>query len=155
MAENSITVCSARTCVAAQNKIEQLHKEHGYVVVSYRVGPLSSMPQKALVHIWFRQIMARVTGKAEDTITDDEIEDIKRSMKARYYHATGAPWMVHVLADPLAPSKKRRDYTSIARWGQGECFAFMEWLQLYCAERLGLVLESTGEHQKLKQKGNS
>lgn len=149
MAENKYTVYSVRTCAEFLKIAEALFEKDGYVAFSWKCGPTSSMPQKALIHIWFKKWVAFMFKKPEDMVTENEINAMKRSVKARYYHATGAAFMVEELVDPLAPSKKRTEYTSIADWSPGECYAVMEWMQIEAAER-GLILESIGEHKKLK-----
>lgn len=147
--ENTFIVNSIGTAVAMQRKVEELFDKEKYVQFSWKAGAKTSMPQKALIHIWFRTWMAAICKKKEEDVTKVEIESMKRSVKARYYNATGAAFLVETLSDPFSPSKKRVEYTSISDWTAGECHAVMEWMQDRAAEQ-GIILESMGEYQRLK-----
>lgn len=154
MSKNTFTVCSLRTAARMQEMVAEIFERDRYAVFSWRTGPLSSMPQLALFHIWLKKWAAHALHKPEADVSPNELAGMKRSVKARYYHETSAPWMVETIADPLAPGRTRTDYTSAAAWEVGEMFAVMEWMQLKAAEQ-GLVLEAIGEYQKNKTEGIS
>lgn len=145
-------VCSARTAEEMKRKVDQLFSEMKYVVFSWKSGDTSTTLQKALIHIWLLKWAAFALSKVEDDVTKAEVEGMKRSVKSRYYHETGAAWMVEEIFDPLAPKKRRTEYTSIADWSPGECFMVMEWMQLKAAEQ-GLILEAEGEFERNKKQG--
>jgi len=152
MADNKFTVCSIGTAARMQDIVAEVFEKDKYAIFSWKIGATSTMPQKALIHIWFRKWAAYALRKPERDVTEREIAGMKRSVKARYYHATGEAFMVEEIADPLAPDRKRMEYTSIADWTPGECFSVMEWMQLTAAEH-DLVLESIGEHKQMKSQG--
>lgn len=149
MAENKFTVYSTKTLSQFIGLLPALFDREKYIVFSWKIGPKSSMPQKALIHIWFKIWVAFIYKKPVDLVTANEIDAMKRSVKVRYYNETAASFMVEELRDPLAPDKRRLEFTSIATWGQGECFAVMEWMQDKAAEQ-GLILEADGEYKTLK-----
>lgn len=149
---NTFTVMSVRSCVQMQEIVEREFDKGKYVVFSWKSGNTSSMGQKALIHIWFRQWMAVIGKKKEKDVGEEEIEAIKRKIKALYYHATAAEFMIVRLRDPMHPDKEVIEYSSIGKWTPGECFSVMEWMQLKAAEQ-NIILESKGEFQNNKRQG--
>lgn len=148
--ENSFIVCSVASLMAFLKLVEEVWDREKYVTFSWKIGPKSSMPQKALIHIWFRTWAAHTLKTAERLITKEQVEEMKDWVKRTYYIETSAGHMVKQRNDPFHPDKCRMVYTSIEEWGRGECHDVMEWMQLKAAKH-GLILESTGEFQKLKQ----
>lgn len=150
MAEKKFTVCSVQTAAQMMKIVEENFAKDRYTIYTIKSGPMSSMPQLALCHIWLRQWIAHIYHKKESDVTNEELEDFKRKAKTKYYQETGESFAMAWMYDAMAPEKKSLQPTSIGDWQQGECFAFMEWMQLKAAEG-GLILESRGEHKKLKQ----
>lgn len=152
MAKNEYVVNSARSLEGLVEKIHELYGGGNYLVFSWRSGKKSSMSQKALVHIWFRQYVAHLYRKSIKSVTDTDMESIKRSAKIQFYQETNEPWMVERITDPFHPDKSRLEVTSIADWEPWQCHAFMNWLQTRAAQD-GLILESMGEYENFKDDG--
>lgn len=116
----------------------------------WKIGDLASMEQKALIHIWFRTWVAHVHHKREEDVTKEEVEGMKRWVKAAFYHETAAEFMVERVPHPFKPDKTAIEYTSVADWSPSECHQVMTWMQARAADG-GLILESIGEYQTMKQ----
>jgi hypothetical protein len=146
-------VCSDRTVEQMQAMVPSLFKANKYVIFSWTYGDTATLPQKALIHIWLKTWAAFALHKREEDVTKQEMEGMKRSVKARYYHETGAAFMVEEIFDPLAPTKRRLEYTSIADWSPADCYHVMTWMQGQAAQN-GLVLEAVGEYQSNCRQAN-
>lgn len=153
MSENAFVVCSDRSLNEFLRRVVELQDEHKHVTWTYKTGKDRSLPQLALAHIWLRKYAAFLLRKPEDALTDGELNGMKRSAKKQYYREYGHDFMVETIRDPFHPDTARPELTSMGKWKAGELYQFMEWLQGKAAGD-GLILESTGEHQKLKQRQN-
>lgn len=147
---NQTIVNSRQTLVNFKNEIDLLYGDGAYLIFTWKKGKEASMPQKALVHIWFRTFAAHMLRKREQDVTKYDLLAMKISAKKRFYNKTHESFMIEEITDPFSPDQKRLEMTSIADWSQGDCYNFMTWLQLEALEH-GLVLESKGEHQRLTQ----
>jgi hypothetical protein len=143
-------VNSRRTCELMKLQVEQAFSEGKYIRFQWETGEPIKQEQLALFHIWLRKWVGHNFHKTDDEVSKHEIEKFKQEVKEQYYQETGAYWMVETVPDKLSANGQRVRMTSAASWSNGEAFKIMEWMQMKAAER-GLILESTGEHQKLKE----
>jgi hypothetical protein len=150
MADNKFTVNSIGSMTKFISMVPEIFEKGLYVTFSWSAGKPSSMPQKALIHIWIRKYAAHLLHKPEADLTKAELAGMKRAIKTNYYNETHESFMVEEIHDPWHPDKKRMELTSIADYQVGECFKIMEWIQ-QTASGDGLILESIGEHKKLKR----
>lgn len=150
MAENKITVCSISTAAQMQKIVEENFERDRYTVYKWRTGPMASLPQVALAHIWLKKWVAHIYRKKEGDVTKEEVEKLKRQAKFKFYLETSESFVMEWMYDAMAPDKKSLQPTSITDWGHEQMFLFMEWMQYRAAEG-GLALESIGEHKKLKK----
>ncbi|HEX7762567.1 MAG TPA: hypothetical protein VF433_03015 [Cellvibrio sp.] len=151
--ENSFIVCSVGSLMAFLKLAEELWDKEKYVEFGWKIGPRSSMPQKALIHIWFRTWVAHLTRQRERDVTQKQINGMKHWVKKHYYLQTGADFMIDHEPDPYDPRQLRKTFSSIADWSPAECADVMTWMQATAANN-GLILESMGEFQRLKQQQN-
>lgn len=150
MAKNQFTVNSMQTMLDFCRTVKEMYGDGAYIIFNWRIGKQASMPQKALVHIWFRKYASHLLKKPERDLSNTDLYAMKRSAKVHFYNETHESFMVEEIVDPFHPDKKRDEMTSIAAWAQSECYLFMMWLQEK-AMHDDLILESIGEHQKLTQ----
>lgn len=155
MAKKEFVVNSVSTLNQFIETVHELYGSGTYLIFSWRSAKKASMPQKALVHIWFKTFAAAVIKKPESDVTENEIKIIKEKLKANYYLQTHEDWMVEIITDPFHPDKKRREYTSIADWEPWQCSAFMSWFQMIAADKFNVVLESIGEYKTMQQESIS
>lgn len=144
-------VCnSENTLKAFQAHAAKLWGEHKHVTFAWRVGRDATLDQKALFHIWIRELVAHMLGISIKQVDEPLEEGAKRFAKQAFYRETGSSFMVVAITNPLT-GESRKDFRSVARLTRGEMFMFMDWLQAYAAEHHGLILESKGEFEKLKR----
>jgi hypothetical protein len=124
------------------------------IAFSWKVGELVDRDHKAVIHIWLRQWAAFVHKKAPDDVTKDEVEGMKRWVKASFYHETAAAFMVEKFRHPLKPGKTAIEYTSIAEWYPHEFHQVMTWMHAK-ALNMGLILEAIGDYQDMQQQSTS
>ena len=133
--------------------VKKLRAEHGYITFGApRIGRDASLDQKALLNIWIREYAAHLLEKTPKQVTKGEHYGMKRHIKKGFNARHSNNFMVHDVINPFTKETKR-DYTSTKDWKVGEAFMVMEWLQLFAAND-GLILESLGQYEKLKRKGN-
>jgi hypothetical protein len=150
----SFTVNSERTCQQMVDMVRETFQQSRYATFQWETGVEATQEQKALFHIWLRRWVGHALHKPDKDVTLREVNKMKEQVKEKYYQETGAAFMIEQEADHHAPNKKKAKYTSMSTWSQGEAFQVMEWMQARAADS-GLILESTGEHQKLKERRNS
>lgn len=149
MAETWI-INSEHTKKAFIANVEALFAEHKYITYSApRIGADRSLGQNALFHVWLTEFGCHLAKCHFSQFTDSMLEGTKRSMKMHFQLHHGCPWMVHEIICPINHTAKK-DYTSSARWKQGEMFMFLEWFQNFAAG-YGCILESKGEFAKLQR----
>jgi len=126
-------------------------KEAFKVTVSGLSG--GSLPQKALLHIWVREYAAIYFRKHKKALTGDDETDIKVMMKQKAYKEYGWDFLTKKVTNhDLGISA--HILKSIAEYSKGELYMFMEFVQAYCATQ-GVILESSGEYQNLKDQSMS
>ena len=137
--------------IAFTSYVKRMREEHKYITFAApKIGPDRSIDQNSLFHVWLTEYAAHLLQKRK--ITPGELAGMKRIVKAKYYQYSGLEHMVHIIVDPFSKQEKR-DYTSSKKWKRGEMFNVLEWLQMMAAND-ELVLESKGEHSKLKREQN-
>ncbi len=137
----------------ALRKLSDLYLEYKYLKVKVYPGAKSSLDQKALFHVWVREIVAAIEGKSVKSVTVAEIEGTKRALKLMCYSNAGWSFMVHRVRN-IFTNESKLDAKSIAELTRGEQFQFMEWLQATMADKYGLILESKGDYKTLKGGNN-
>lgn len=146
----SFTVNSDNTKVAYNTYVDRLYKEHGHLTFSPpRIGKDRSIDQNSLFHVWLTEYAAHLLRKDKRDVTKGELAGMKRTAKREFYLETKAPHMVHDVVCPKTGERKR-DFTSSKDWARRDMFEFLTWMQAMAAHD-GLVLESKGEHAKLKR----
>jgi len=151
MGKQEFNVYSTHSLRRAHDFIDDIAEENSSFKITITTGKKASMPQLALFNIWVRQYCAHLLRKPEKSLSKGELAGMKRAVKRRYYHETHEPFMVERITDPFHPDKSRLEVTSAADWTQGEMYRVMEWLQNTAGEEHGIILESVGEHARLKQ----
>lgn len=154
MAKDQFIINSRQTLLNFKAELDQTYGDGAYLLITVKKGKEATMPQKALVHIWFKQYAAYLYKKREKDVTKLDIDSMKRACKVRFYNETQELFMFEIIADPFHPDHKRKEMTSIATWSQGQCYQFMTWMQ-DLAMHGGLILESIGEHQRLTHESNT
>jgi hypothetical protein len=145
------TVNSEPSWLAFVAKARKVYDETHYATFSEpRIGPDRSLDQNSLFQVWSREAAAYIASKHTRDVTEEEFESMKRKMKHAFYSDTGSPWMILKLTDPLT-GESRPEFRSSAKYGRGEMFEFLTWIQMFWA-KLGLVLESKGEYAALVRK---
>lgn len=114
-----------------------------------------SLPQLALCHIWFNECAKYWYTKDGNVWTNDQadLEGMKRFCKMKCYTDTGQRFLIRALKNPETGAYKQ-DFTSMSIWKLGDAHYFMEWMLRFWSEH-GLVLESKGEFQQLREKQNA
>jgi hypothetical protein len=132
-------------------KVRQEYEEHRYLTYpAPRIGPVRSLDQNALLHVWLTEFAAELAGCHKKEVTRGMVKGIKRTMKEGFYRETGYGWMIHTVKCPLT-GREKKDWSSSADYGRGEMFTFLSWLQMFAANH-GCVLESKGQFSKLQKK---
>ena len=146
----SFTVNSDNTEIAYNSYVHRVYKEHGYLTFSPpRIGKDRSIDQNNLFHMWLTELAAHLAKCHKSEVTKGMLAGMKFTAKELYYRHSGASWMIHTVSCPLT-GRNKTDYTSSKSWLKGEMFDVLNWLQMFAAEQ-GCVLESRGEHAKLKR----
>lgn len=146
-------VNSASSARRMQEIVLELFDKEKYVTFTWSTGPLSSMPQKALLHIWLRTTVSRLVKCAEKDVSVEEVESLKRTLKAYFYHETAAEWMMTQMRELVPPYRTRSEYSSSSKWTRGQMYEFLTWFQMWAANR-GIVLESSGEYAEMRKSEN-
>jgi hypothetical protein len=129
---------------------QSLFDQHKYVTFTWRIGADRSLDQNALLHVWLTEYCAFLLRKDKREVSEGELEGIKKKAKRMYYAQTGAQWMVISPIDPHTGEVGKPILRSSKKYGRGEMFLFLNWLQMTAAND-GLVLESRGEYAKLQR----
>lgn len=114
-----------------------------------------SLPQLALCHIWFKNC-ANFWYTKDDIAWSNEqadLEGMKRFCKMKCYSETSQRFLIWGLKNPETGAYKQ-DFSSMSNWKLGDTHYFMEWMIRFWSEH-GLVLESKGEFQLLREKQNA
>ena len=133
--------------------VSGLYGENKYLTYSApRIGVDRSLGQNAIFHIWLGDFACHLAKCHYTQLTDGMIDGIKKTVKGLFYREYPYQWMVHKVICPLT-KREKTDYTSSAKWKQGEFFLVLTWLQQFAASQ-GCVLESRGEFSKLQREQN-
>ena len=133
--------------------LTDLYLEHKYITYAApRIGSDRSLGMNALFHVWLGDFACHLSKCHYTELTDGMIEGIKKTMKGLFYKEYAYDWMVHKVICPLT-RREKTDYTSSAKWKQGEMHFFLNWMQNFAATQ-GCVLESKGEYKKLQREQN-
>ena len=144
------TVCSEPTLKAFIAHVKKVFDEHKYATWGApRIGPDRSIDQNSLFHLWLTEYAAHLLRKDKRDVTKGECEGMKRTVKREYWKLYHFPFMIHDVICPKTGATKK-DFTSSASWKQGEMFHVLNYMQDVAATD-GLILESKGEHAKLKR----
>lgn len=129
-------------------EVRELYGEHHDITfLPPRIGADRNLSQNALFHVWLTELWAFAMRKDKRDMTEGDMEGIKRSIKKRYFEHSREPWLIHKVTDPF-DGQSKTDFRSSSKWGKGEMFNVLTWLQMYAAES-GLILEAKGEYEKL------
>lgn len=151
MQGESWTVNSEHSYQAFIAHVRKLFDVHKYVTYGKpRIGADRSLDQNSLFHLWLTEYAAHLLDKDKKLVIEGELEGMKRTVKGTYYRTYGHAFMVHEIVCPKT-KRSKKDYTSSASWKQGEMFAVLNYMQMMAAQD-GLILESKGEHARLKSK---
>lgn len=133
--------------------VRKMYQEHKYITFdSPRIGKDRSLDQNSLFHVWATEYAASLLTKSKKQVTKGELAGMKRMIKKRFNAIYPNNFMIHDVIDPFSGASKK-DYTSSKSWKTGEMFMVMEWLQMHAAND-GVILESTGQYEKLQRKAN-
>lgn len=133
--------------------VEKLYGEHKYITYgSPRIGQDRSLGQNALFHLWLTDFGCHLAKCHYSQFTEGMMDGTKKSIKGLFYREYPRDWMIHEV-ECVITKRKKKDYTSSAKWKQGEMFEVLTWLQNFAATH-GCVLESKGEYQKLQREQN-
>ena len=144
------TVNSEHTLNAYIAQVKADYAEHKYLTYPKpRIGADRSLSQNGLMHVWLAELWSFAMRKDKRDMTEGDMDGIKRAMKKRYFEYSREPWLIHKVTDPFSLESKN-DFRSSRKWLKGEMFNFLTWLQMYAAEA-DLILESKGEHEKLRR----
>lgn len=111
-----------------------------------------SLPQSALLHIWFREYAAMRLNKKTKQVTDEDIEAIKLLAKQGCYQDMKWDWLCQRVTN-IDTGVSAFVLKSTSKYDRGEMFMFMEWFQAFAAQK-GLILEAIGEYERLKDETN-
>lgn len=129
---------------------KRLFTEHRYLTWGApRIGPDRSIDQNSLFHVFLTEYAAHLLKKDKRLVTEGEREGMKRTVKREYWKLYHFPFMVHDVICPKTGATKK-DFTSSKTWKRGEMFHVLNYMQDVAATD-GLILESKGEHAKLKR----
>lgn len=142
-------VNSERTRDLFIDEVIRRFDEDKYTIYEYKDGTNRTLSQNALFHIWLTEYAAHICKIDKKDVCKDILNAIKKKVKQTFYQETGQAFIVKQNVYPWAPEKLV--LTSSAKWASGEMHMVMDWLQAKAAEK-GLILESKGEYQQLKEK---
>lgn len=109
---------------------------------------MASLGQKALFHIWCREIASHLMSIDYSQVTEDHEESVKASVKKAAYTHNRWAWLIYTKRDVFTCQEKK-DYKSVGSLAIGEMYMLMEFTQMLAAEK-GLILEAVGEYKRLK-----
>jgi hypothetical protein len=133
--------------------VNDLYKEHKYITYgSPRIGKDRSLGQNALFHVWLTDFGCHLAKCHFTQFSDGMMEGTKKSIKGLFYREYPREFMIHEV-ECVITKRKKKDYTSSAKWKQGEMFEVLTWFQNFAASQ-GCVLESKGEFNKLQREQN-
>ena len=137
-----------------KSQVDKWFDEYKYVTFPMpRFGVDRSLDQSALFHVWLTEIAAFLTPCHKKEVTEGMVEGTKKTIKQMFHQETQYPWMIHTVYCPIS-KRKKKDYTSSASWKQGEMFEVLNFMQVWAAGSIGLILESKGQHAKLTREQN-
>lgn len=148
--DSTFVINSGPALIAVKPWLESLYSEHKHITVKVRIGEDRSLDQNALAHVWLTEYAAHLAGIHKKAVTAGMVEFLKRKVKKAFYSATGQPFMLTHLVDPLTGEEGQVIYASSRDYKRGEMFLFLTWLQRFAAED-GCILESRGEYAKLQR----
>ena len=148
--EKTFLVNSPVSLAAFLSFVAKLFAEKKYLTFSWRIGEDRSLVQNSLLHVWLTIYAAYLLQKDRRSVTEAELEGIKKTAKRRFYAETGAAWMVIHPIDPFTGEILQPVLRSSKNYTREEMFHFLTWLQMTAAED-GLVLESRGQYAKLQR----
>ena len=129
-------------------RFEEILKDKKPVKITMKKYTQSSLPQKALLHIWVREYAAHYYKKPIKELSDSEQTNMKVTLKQRAYKEYGWDFLTKKVTN-VETGISAYVLESISEYDKGECYMFMEFMQDYCAAQ-GLILESSGEFKRLK-----
>ena len=129
-------------------QFEKILKDKKPVKITMKKYTQSSLPQKALLHIWVREYAAHYYKKQIKELSDLEQTNMKVTLKQRAYKEYGWDFLTKKVTN-VETGISAYVLESISEYDKGECYMFMEFMQDYCAAQ-GLILESSGEFKRLK-----
>lgn len=147
------TVNSRATLAAAHQRLDDNFTKHKHTLYKELQCEEGTLSMNSLAHVWLRQFAADLAKCHVRDVTDGMVEGIKKSTKGWFYRETAERFMVHTVWCPLT-NRSKTDYTSMATWLKGEKLMFMNWLQVFAAQR-GTILESKGEYENAVKKQNN
>jgi hypothetical protein len=130
------------------HQLEEILKLKEPVKITMKKYTQSSLPQKALLHIWVREYAAYHYKKSIKELSDSEQTNMKVTLKQRAYKEYGWDFLTKKVTN-VETGISAHILESISEYDKGECYMFMEFMQDYCAAK-GLILESSGEFKRLK-----
>lgn len=133
-----------------KSHVDRLYDEHKYVTFEWRIGRQRSLDQNALFHVWATEYAAHLLGKEKKEVTEAEVEGMKLTLKRYCFNETKEKFLVHQVKNMFGEEKKI-DFRSSKNYRKKEMFFFMCWIQSHALMNHDLVLESTGEFEKLQQ----
>ena len=143
-----------------EQSVEQLQKNISEWVdgkeafsVSIKSHSDRTLDQNALFHIWLREYAGYLLKKNREMVTEKESEDMKATAKRRCYAETGWGFILIQRKD-LITGQVAQVLQSSKKYSLGEMFMFLDWVQLWASDN-GLILESKGEHKKLRDEANT
>ena len=126
----------------------KLWDKHKYLVWKMpKIGPVRSLSQNGLFHMWARTYAAHLLNKTEKEISEGELEGMKRIAKKKFYQANRKEWAIVQIVDPHT-GNKRLDFRSSKKYSTHQMWEFLFWLQLTAAMD-GCHLEASGEFKRL------
>lgn len=149
---DAILVNSKESLVAAQKKLAEDFEKHKYCSYAPRYGISRTLPMNDLLHVWLTELAADLLKCHVKQINKGILNGTKRTAKKTFYLERHYPWMIYEIVCPLTGNRKK-EFTSTASWKKGEMLEFMNWLQMFAAEK-GTILESRGEHSKAVKQQN-
>lgn len=137
------------------NVLQDFVKSDEPFVCSIKTHKNQSISQRALLHIWIREYAKFITPNWNQFESNEQTKlerATKLSIKRRAYGDNHWPWLLDVVTDVFT-GKESTQATSSESWSQGECYQFMEWLQIMAGID-GLILEAKGEFKNLRESQN-
>ena len=153
MKEYIVTQYNEDSVQAFLREFESKVKEGNPLKITLKSFSEGSLPQKALLHIWFREYASVYFKKPLKALTLENEDDIKVMLKQKAYKEFGWDFLTKKVTNhDLGISA--HVLKSIGEYSKGEIYMFMEFVQDYCASQ-GVICQSTGEFEKLKNETNT